>query len=133
MFRDNRRGGFGGGFRRQLPDLPKPVEIGKEYDVEISEVGSRGDGIARINNFVIFVPNTKQGEKVKVNIKSLGRSFAVGERVDGASAASEAPAAENGSALAETEDVAKDVAEKAGVLDEESEDAEGTESEEEEV
>ena len=78
-----------GGFRRHEPsnNLPKPVEVGKEYEVEISEVGSKGDGIARVNNFVIFLPNAKKGEKPKVKITSIGRSFAVAERVDGSSAA----------------------------------------------
>ena len=79
MFRRN--GGFRGGSRRPSFDLPKPVEVGKEYEVEISEVGSKGDGIARKDNFVIFIPNTKQGEKVKVRINNVGRSFAVGEKV----------------------------------------------------
>ena len=34
---------------------PKPVETGKEYDVQISEISRKGDGIARIQGFVIFV------------------------------------------------------------------------------
>jgi predicted RNA-binding protein with TRAM domain len=40
----NRRGGggFGGG------GGPKPVEEGKEYDVQVTEVSQKGDGIARI-------------------------------------------------------------------------------------
>ncbi len=59
------RGGFGGGrrFDDDRSDEPKPVNVGEEYDVEISEVGSRGDGIARVKNFVVFVNGGKQGEK----------------------------------------------------------------------
>jgi predicted RNA-binding protein with TRAM domain len=72
-----------GGFKRKSFNLPKPVEVGKEYDVEISEVGAKGDGIARINNFVVFVPNTSKGEKVRVKINSIGRSFAIAEKVSG--------------------------------------------------
>ncbi len=69
-------------FRRQPSfDLPKPVEVGKEYDVVIAEVGAKGDGIARVSNFVIFVANTKKDDKVKIKITSVGRSFAVGEKV----------------------------------------------------
>ena len=45
------RGGFG--------SSPKPVEMGKEYEVEISEINKRGDGIARIQGFVIFVAGAK--------------------------------------------------------------------------
>ena len=75
-FGDRRFGnrGFGGGFE-------KPVKIGEEYDVEIKEVGSKGDGIARVKNFVIFVPNTKTGEKCKIKINQVSRKFAVGEKV----------------------------------------------------
>ena len=58
-----RFGGRGFGDR-----FEKPVKIGEEYDVEIKEVGSRGDGIARVKNFVIFVANTKKGEKCKIKI-----------------------------------------------------------------
>jgi predicted RNA-binding protein with TRAM domain len=34
---------------------PKPVETGREYDVQITEISRKGDGIARIQGFVIFV------------------------------------------------------------------------------
>jgi len=117
MFRNDRRssGGFGGGFRRddnRSFNLPKPVEVGKEYEVEISEVGAKGDGIARLSNFVIFVPNTQKGEKVKVKINSVGRSFAVAEKVGGHNVAA-APTAE-----------VKVEAEIAGELDAESEEEE---------
>ena len=50
-----------GGFRRNDNFGPKPVETGKEYDVQITEVSRKGDGIARIQGFVIFVKNN--GEK----------------------------------------------------------------------
>src|SRR6266536_1624105 len=57
-----RGGGYGGregggrGFERDRG--PVPVEEGQEIDVTIDSVGRRGDGIARFNNFVIFVPGT---------------------------------------------------------------------------
>jgi len=41
----------------------------------------RGDGIARVEGFVIFVPNTKQGEHVKFKITRVGNRFATGELV----------------------------------------------------
>jgi len=80
--RDRRSDGFrGGGFRERRDDLPKPVNEGEEYDVEISEVGAKGDGIARVKNFVIFVPESKEGEKCKIRIKMVRSKFAVGEKV----------------------------------------------------
>jgi len=61
----------------------KPVKEGETYDVEIKEVGSKGDGIARVKNFVIFVPDTKQGEKCKIRINTVSRRFATAEKVGG--------------------------------------------------
>ena len=60
-------------------DFPKPVEVGKEYDVEIQETSRRGDGIARIEGFVIFVPNTKIGDKIKIKVTNISRRFAEAE------------------------------------------------------
>lgn len=79
-----RSGGFrSGGFRED--DTPKPVNVGEEYDVEINEVGSKGDGIARVKNFVVFVNNGKKGEKTKIKIKEVRNRFAIGEKVGEAS------------------------------------------------
>ena len=65
------------GFDRRLP--PKPVEIGKEYDVEIQETSRRGEGITRIEGLVIFVPKTKPGDKVRIKITNISRRFAEAE------------------------------------------------------
>lgn len=64
------------GFDREVP---KPVEIGKEYDVEIEETSRRGEGITRIEGLVVFVPNTKPGDKLKIKITNIGRRFAEAE------------------------------------------------------
>lgn len=80
-----RRGGYGGGGYggRGQSNFggPKPVEMGKEYDVEVTERSDRGDGIARIQGFVVFVKNGKVGDKVKVKVTSIGNRFAIGEIV----------------------------------------------------
>ncbi len=62
-------------------NLKKPVELDKEYEAEIRDMSRRGDGIAKIEGFIIFVPNTKQGEHVKFKITSVGNRFAIGELV----------------------------------------------------
>jgi len=107
--------GFGGGGRDRDRgfrsfEFEKPVKVGEEYDVEIKEVGSRGDGIARVKNFVIFVPNAKEGENIKVRIKEVRRRFAIAEKVgEGAPAeekAEEAPEEE----AAEPEEAAEEEA-----------------------
>jgi len=62
-------------------NLKKPVELGMEYEAEIEEISRRGDGIAKIQGFIIFVPNTKQGEHVKFKITRVGSRFATGELI----------------------------------------------------
>ena len=58
--------------------LNKPVEEGKEYELDIKETSRRGDGVARIEGFVVFIPQTKPGDHVKVKINSVGPRFATG-------------------------------------------------------
>lgn len=58
-----------------------PVKEKQELEVVIDDIGSRGDGIARIQGFLIFVPNSKIGERVKVRILSVGQKFAVAEKI----------------------------------------------------
>ena len=105
-----RRGGFGerrgfGGPRREF--APKPVEVGKEYDVEIQESSRRGEGIARIKGLVCFVPNSKPGDKVKIRITRISRRFAeaevVGKGTEGAAAEEEETEEETETAETETE------------------------------
>lgn len=96
-------GGRGGRFRDRRPGyrLPKPVKVGEEYDVEIKEVGSRGDGIARIKNFVIFVTGAKMGDKIKVKITDVRGRFATAEKV-GEAEAVPAEGTEEGAAAEES-------------------------------
>jgi predicted RNA-binding protein with TRAM domain len=58
-----------------------PVEVDEEYEVEIEEMARWGDGIARINGFIILVPNTEQGEHIKFKVTRIGKRFAIGESV----------------------------------------------------
>ncbi len=75
-FRD-RDEGFRGGNRQSFA----PVKVGDEVEVTIEGVGEKGDGIAKINRFVIFVAGTKQGETVKVRITKVFRKVGFGEVV----------------------------------------------------
>ena len=72
-----------GGFRRNDSFGPKPVETGKEYDVQITEISRKGDGIARIQGFVIFVKNGKVGQNAKIRVLQVGNRFATAEIVNG--------------------------------------------------
>ncbi|MBI2665049.1 TRAM domain-containing protein [Candidatus Woesearchaeota archaeon] len=48
-----------------------PVNVGDTYDVEIESVGGKGDGIARIKGFVLFVPKVKKGDQVKIKVTKV--------------------------------------------------------------
>lgn len=74
-------GGYGqrrGGFReRGRPRfIPKPVETGKEYDVDIVEKSRRGEGVARIQGLVLFIPNTNPGDHVTIKVTKISSRFA---------------------------------------------------------
>lgn len=58
-----------------------PVEEGKVYEAKIEDIGREGDGLARIQNFVVFVPGTKIGDEIKVKITKVHRRMAFGEVV----------------------------------------------------
>ena len=82
------RGGFGGGGSSSSAGgfrsfKPKPVEVGKEYDVTISDVSRRGDGIAKIDGFVIFVPGAKQGQQARIKVTQVSNRYASGQLVEG--------------------------------------------------
>ena len=78
----NRYGGgsYGGGRDQfggsSMGQGPKPVEAGKEYEVEVTELSRRGDGVAKIQGFVIFVKGAKIGDKVKIKVETVGPRFA---------------------------------------------------------
>ena len=64
-------GGSGSrGFNRGSP-APKPVEVGKEYEVDVTEISRQGDGIARVQGFVVFVKNGKVKQNVKVKVEQV--------------------------------------------------------------
>ena len=58
-----------------------PVEVGKEYEVSIEDIAREGDGIARVEGFVIFVADTKVGDSAKIKIDKVMRRFAIGHKV----------------------------------------------------
>jgi predicted RNA-binding protein with TRAM domain len=57
------------------------VKENEEIEVMIDDIGSRGDGIARIEGYLIFVPGSKIGERVRVKIRSTEEKFALADRV----------------------------------------------------
>jgi predicted RNA-binding protein with TRAM domain len=84
---------------------PKPVEVGKEYDVDISELSRRGDGVAKIQGFIVFVRGSKVGEKVKIKVDTVGPRFATASVVGSSSASGDESKTDSGSSSSVTEPV----------------------------
>ena len=74
-----RRGRFGG----NRFGGPKPVEAGKEYDVQVTEISRKDDGVARIQGFIIFVKGGRVGQKTRVRVTHVGDRFATAETISG--------------------------------------------------
>jgi len=64
-------------------DEPQPpVEPGEIRYVEIEDIGKQGDGIARVERgYVIIVPGTEVGDRVKIEVTEVKSNFAVGEAI----------------------------------------------------
>ena len=58
------------------------IKKNKEYIVDIIDNGYEGEGIAKIDNFTIFVPGTIKGEKVKILIVKVLSSHAFGKVIE---------------------------------------------------
>ena len=74
MFRDN--------YGRDNRGNSAPINEGEEYDVKIEDMGRSGDGIAKIEGFIVFVTGAKVGDEVKIRITSVRRNFAFAEVVE---------------------------------------------------
>src|SRR5487761_1770631 len=80
-------GGRSGGDRfggSSMGSGPKPVEIGKQYNVDVTELSRRGDGVAKVQGFVIFVQGAKVGQKVMIKVDRVGPRFVSASVVGGA-------------------------------------------------
>lgn len=105
---------YGRGFGRSAP-----IRVGEEFDVKIDGVGEKGDGITRIQGFVIFVPGVKKDDEVRIRVTRVSSKFGFAEVVGGKEA---------------EEEEEKEEAEEEGKEEEEEEpEEEGHEEEEEET
>ena len=69
------RRGHGKGFKRC------PVELGEELEVNITDLSPKGDGMTKIQGYVIHVPNAKPRDHVKIKITQIGEKAANAEIV----------------------------------------------------
>ena len=58
------------------------IQKNQEYIVDIIDNGYEGEGIAKIDNFAIFIPGALKGEKVKILVVKVLASHAFGKIVE---------------------------------------------------
>ena len=105
---------------------PSPVKEGDVVSVKIEAKGKSGDGLAKVEGFVVFVPGVEVGDEVNIRISSVRRKFAIGEVTDAAvSKPAEEPKEEAAEEKAEeaAEEEPEEAAEKAPAEKEEAEEA----------
>jgi 23S rRNA (uridine2552-2'-O)-methyltransferase len=62
--------------------LTAPVRAGDELEVDIVDTGSEGDGIAKVDEYTVFVSDADEGETVPVVVTDVKSRFGFAERRD---------------------------------------------------
>ena len=58
------------------PTPPPPFKIGDPITLEIQDIAFGGEGVGRVDGFVVFVPFVGRGETVTAEVTELKKSFA---------------------------------------------------------
>jgi len=56
-----------------------PVKVGDELEVTVEAVGAKGDGIAKKEGFVLFIPGVQKGDNVRIKITRVLRKVGFAE------------------------------------------------------
>lgn len=62
---------------------PKPVKLGDSVTLKVEAIGEKGDGVAKVEGYVIFVKGATQedvGKDLNAKITFIGRKFAIAEK-----------------------------------------------------
>lgn len=59
--------------------ITAPVRAGDELEVDIVDVGTEGDGVAKVDGFTLFVPGADEGDSVRVTVTDVKPRFAFAE------------------------------------------------------
>ena len=69
----------GGHYKIKHVEKTCPVELGIELLVNITDVCPNGDGMSKIQGYIIMVPKAKPRDLVKIKITQVGEKAAIGE------------------------------------------------------
>jgi tRNA/tmRNA/rRNA uracil-C5-methylase (TrmA/RlmC/RlmD family) len=61
---------------QESPQRPPDITLGSRINVQIVDIAFGGEGVARLNDFVIFVPFVLVGEEAEVEVIELKKRFA---------------------------------------------------------
>ncbi|MFH1587029.1 MAG: TRAM domain-containing protein [Candidatus Diapherotrites archaeon] len=100
-----------------------PLKEGEIREMEIIGVGEKGDGIAKVEGFVVIVPGTKSGDKVQVKITAVRGKVSFGEVVGEGSGDDESPAEDVDEEDSEEEESEETEADSEDAEEEKSEDS----------
>ncbi len=67
-------------FNNNYSESTATVEVGETYELKIEDIAREGDGIARVEGFVISVPLIQVDDIVNLKITRVLRKFAFGEK-----------------------------------------------------
>lgn len=67
---------------QESKETAPPVEMGQEIIGVIEALGTKGDGLFKVNGYCIFVPKVAVGERAKVRIYKVLRNVAFADKVD---------------------------------------------------
>jgi 23S rRNA (uridine2552-2'-O)-methyltransferase len=62
--------------------LTAPVREGDRVEVEIVDEGSEGDGVAKVENYTLFVPGASEGQTVEVEVTEVKPRFGFAEPIE---------------------------------------------------
>jgi len=62
--------------------LTAPVREGDELAVEVVDIGSDGDGVAKVDGYTLFVPGTEAGDSVTVRVTDVKPRYGFAQRLE---------------------------------------------------
>ena len=72
----------GGKYKINYEKKQPPVHVGDELEVNITDVCPSGDGMSKIQGYVIIVPKAKPRDRVKIKVIQVGEKTGLGEIIE---------------------------------------------------
>jgi predicted RNA-binding protein with TRAM domain len=70
--------------RKEFRFTPKPVRLGDVTSLPIENITEKGDGVAKIDGYVIFIRGVSQedvNKTIQFKVLEIHRKFAVAEKI----------------------------------------------------